>query len=101
MPRDACGDRLPERFLDVGAATLRVTRCFQFSQVVSLQSRRTTPRGQVRPIYTLVQVCGDFIRAVPNSPICTPLTGRPGSSHAEPSRGLLGAAKQHRARPGG
>ena len=32
MPRDACGDRLPERFLDVGAATLRVTRCFQFSQ---------------------------------------------------------------------
>lgn len=29
MPRDACGDRLPERFLDVGAATLRVTRCFQ------------------------------------------------------------------------
>jgi hypothetical protein len=23
MPRDACGDRLPERFLDVGAATLR------------------------------------------------------------------------------
>jgi hypothetical protein len=25
MPRDACGDRLPERFFDVGAATLRVT----------------------------------------------------------------------------
>jgi hypothetical protein len=44
MPRDACGDRLPERFLDVGAATLRVTRCFQFSQVVLLQSCRTTPR---------------------------------------------------------
>jgi hypothetical protein len=44
MPRDARGDRLPERFLDVGAATLRVTRCFQFSQVVSLQSCRTTPR---------------------------------------------------------
>jgi hypothetical protein len=44
MPRDACGDRLSERFLDVGAATLRVTRCFQFSQVVLLQSCRTTPR---------------------------------------------------------
>ena len=44
MPRDACGDRLPERFLDVGAATVRVTRCFQFPQVVSLQSCRTTPR---------------------------------------------------------
>ena len=44
MPRDACGDRLPERFLDAGAATLRLTRCFQFSQVVSLQSCRTTPR---------------------------------------------------------
>jgi len=44
MPRDACGDRLPERFLDVGAATLRVTRWLQFSQVVLLQSCRTTPR---------------------------------------------------------
>lgn len=43
MPRDARGDRLPERFLDVGAATPRVTRCFQFSQVVSSQSCRTTP----------------------------------------------------------
>ena len=28
MPQDAFGDRLPERFLDVGAATLPVTRCF-------------------------------------------------------------------------
>jgi hypothetical protein len=44
MPRDACGDRLLEPFLDVGAATLRVTRCFQFSQVVLLQSCRTRPR---------------------------------------------------------
>jgi hypothetical protein len=44
MPRDACGDRLPERSLDVGAAALWVTRCFQFSQVVSLESCRTTPR---------------------------------------------------------
>src|SRR5690348_14027770 len=44
MSRDVCGDRLPERFLDVGAATPRVTRCFQFSQVVSLHSCRTTPR---------------------------------------------------------
>ena len=44
MPRDARGDRLPERFLDVGTATPRVTRCFQFSQVVLLQSCRTTPR---------------------------------------------------------
>ena len=44
MPRDAYGDRLPERFLDVGAAMLRVTRCFQFSQVVLLQSCRIKPR---------------------------------------------------------
>lgn len=85
----------------ITSATEPAIRSYAGLNQITLCDRNwSSPEGKYRPICTLVPVCGDFIRAAPNSQICTP-QGRPGSWHAEPSRELLGAAKQHRARPGG